>query len=87
MPASDFSGGSPYPVKLGPIGRAEATTLNAEISAFIPLIVSLIESGKAVPADYEVIGETGFESAIEAYAYQGAGKGGNKKVVVKLQDE
>ena len=87
MAASEFSGVEPYNVKLGPIGRPEATELGAQISAFIPLIVSLIESGKVVPAEYEIIGDTGFESAIEAYAYQGAGKGGNKKVLVKLQDE
>lgn len=87
MPASDFSGGTPYPIKLGPIGRPEATELNAEITAFIPLIVSLIEAGKVIPAEYEIIGQTGFESVVEAYDYQGAGKGGNRKVLVKLQDE
>jgi hypothetical protein len=87
MAASDFSGVEPYIVKLGPIGRPEATELDAQISAFIPLIISLIESGKAVPAEYEIIGQTGFESVIEAYTYQGAGKGGNKKVLVKLQEE
>jgi hypothetical protein len=87
MPASEFSGVEPSIVKLGPVGRPEATELNAQISAFIPLIVSLVESGKVVPAEYEIIGSTGFESVLEAYAYQGAGKGGNKKVLVKLQDE
>jgi len=87
MPSSSFSGGAIYPIKLGHIGRPGATELNAKISLFIPLIHSLIESGKVVPSEYEVIGKTGFESAIEAYAYQGAGKGGNKKVLVKLQSE
>jgi hypothetical protein len=87
IPASDFSGGTPYIIKLGPIGRPEATALNAELSSFIPLMYSLIESGKVVPSEYDLVGNTGFESVIEAYAYQNAGKGGNKKVVVKLQDE
>jgi len=86
MPASDFSGATPSPVKLGPIGRADATELNKEISSYIPLIVKLMEDGKVVPSEYEVIGKTGFDSVIEAWAYQSAGKGGNKKVVVKLQD-
>lgn len=87
MAASEFFGVEPYRVMLGPIGRPEATKLDAQLASYIPLIVSLIESGKVVPAEYEIIGETGFDSVLEAYAYQGAGKGGNKKVLVKLQDE
>jgi len=87
LPVEEFSGASISPVQLGPVGRPEATGLNANLSSFIPVMVSLIESGKVVPAEYEIIGSTGFESVLEAYAYQGAGKGGNKKVLVKLQDE
>jgi hypothetical protein len=86
MPASDFSGGTPYCTQLGPVGRPDATELNKEISTFIPLIVKLIEDGKVVPSEYVVIGEPGFDSVIEAWDYQSKGKGGNKKVMAKLQD-
>lgn len=86
LPATGFSGATPYQVKLGPIGREEATQLNKEIESFIPLFVKLIEDGKVVPNDYEVVGEPGFESVIEAYEYQKAGKGGSNKVLVKLQE-
>jgi hypothetical protein len=86
LPAEEFSGGKPYPVKLGPIGRAEATELDKELSSFIPLIVKLIEDGKVVPSEYEVIGKPGFESVDEAWQYQMKGSGGSNKVLVKLQD-
>ncbi|KAF2418902.1 GroES-like protein [Tothia fuscella] len=87
QPESDFSGGKHYATKLGPIGRDGADELNGQISRFIPIIVKLMENGKVVPAEYEVIGETGFESALEAFAYQQKGSGGSKKVLVKLQEE
>jgi len=86
MTAAEFGGATPYPVQLGPIGRADATDLNKDLSSYIPLIYNLVESGKIVPAEYEVIGSTGFESVPEAWKYQGSGKAGNKKVLVKLQE-
>jgi hypothetical protein len=86
MAAEDFSGGKISPVKLGPIGRDGATELDEEISSFIPLIVKLIEDGKVVPSEYEVIGETGFDSVDEAWQYQMKGSGGSNKVLAKLQD-
>jgi len=88
MPASSFSGGTPYGIEMGTIGRPDSPQLNATMSSFIPLIHSLMESGKVVPSEYVIIGEgKGIESAMEAYAFQQAGKGGNKKVLAKLQDE
>jgi len=86
MPEEDFSGGMVYPCKLGPIGRVEAPELNKDIESFIPLIVKLIEDGKVVPSEYEVIGKPGFESVIEAWAYQQKGAAGSSKVLAKLQD-
>lgn len=86
MPEDEFSGGKHYATKLGPIGRAGADELNKEIEAFIPLIVKLIEDGKVVPSEYEIIGKAGFESVPEAWAYQQRGAGGAKKVLVHLQD-
>jgi hypothetical protein len=74
------------PVELGPIGRATATETNALITKAIPLMYHLLETGAVKPAEYELIGETGFDSVSEAWAYQMSGKGGSKKVVVKLLD-
>lgn len=50
------------------------------------MIVGLVESGKIVPNEYELVGQMGFDSAIEAYDYQRKGAAGSKKVVVKLQE-
>lgn len=86
MPEEEFSGGKHYATQLGPIGRADAIGLNQQIETFIPLIVKLIEDGKVVPSEYEIIGKTGFESVLEAWAYQQKGAGGAKKVLVHLQD-
>jgi NADPH:quinone reductase-like Zn-dependent oxidoreductase len=82
----DFEGGKTYSVELGPVGRPDAVELNKLIAKYIPVITGLVEKGKLLPQDYEVVGE-GFEDAIKAYHYQLAGKGGSKKIVVKIQDE
>lgn len=86
MTSAEFNGATIYPVKLGPIGRPEAQRLNLTITKLIPLMHRLLETGAVKPAEYEVIGSGGFESVAEAWAYQGSGKAGNKKVLVKLQD-
>jgi len=83
----DFEGGKSRVIKFGPVGRPEAKDLNANIEAYIPLITGLIESGKLMPAEYEVIGEGGFEDAVKAYHHQRSGAGGSRKVVVKIQDQ
>jgi len=74
-------------VSLGPVGRPGATALNDQIAAFIPFLASMLEQGKLMPAEYVQIGGTGVESVPGALEYQTSGKGGNKKVVVKIQDE
>jgi hypothetical protein len=86
MPEEEFSGGKHYATQLGPIGRVDAVALNKEIETFVPLIVKLIEGGRVVPSEYEIIGKIGFESVLEAWAYQQKGAGGAKKVLVHLQD-
>lgn len=83
---SDFSGGKTTCIEFGPVGRPEATELNKTLEEYIPVLTKLIEEGKVLPSAYEVVGEGGFESAIEAYKYQQSGKAGNKKVIVKIQD-
>lgn len=82
----DFEGGKTHLVKLGPIGRPEAKELNDNIEKYIPVITGLIELGKVIPGEYEVIGEGGFEDAIKAYDHQRSGAGGSRKVMVKIQE-
>jgi hypothetical protein len=74
------------PISLGPVGRPEGTAINKTLREAIPYIYSLIESGKVTPAEYVQIGNAGVECIIEASAYQAAGKGGNKKVIVKVAE-
>jgi NADPH:quinone reductase-like Zn-dependent oxidoreductase len=83
----DFEGGKTYLVELGYVGRPEGAQLNKKIATYIPVITGLIEAGKLLPAEYEVIGSGGFEDAIKAYHHQLSGAGGSRKVVVKIQDE
>ncbi len=83
----DFEGGKTYLVQLGDVGRPEATALNDKIAKYIPVVLGLIESGKLVPAEYEVIGNGGLDDAVKAFHHQLSGAGGSRKVVVKIQDE
>ena len=46
----------------------------------------MLEAGKISPSEYVEVGDGGFESLIEGYAFQTSGKGGNKKVIVKVAD-
>ena len=84
---SDFEGGKTHVIQLGPIGRPDATALNGVLASYTPVIVSLVEAGKLQTAEYEVIGDGGFEDAVKAYAHQASGAGGSRKVVVKIGDE
>ena len=83
----DFEGGKTYQIALGVVGRPDGTELNAHLAKFIPLIVGLIEQDKVAPSAYDVVGQGGFEDAIEAYKYQKKGAGGANKVLVKIQDK
>ncbi|KAK6534932.1 hypothetical protein TWF281_006232 [Arthrobotrys megalospora] len=74
-----------YPISLGPLGRPEATELNEALSKYVAVIESLIDAGKVKPSKYTIVGETGFESFIEAVKVQSGGSA--KKVVAKLQEE
>ncbi len=74
------------PRTLGPIGRPEAKELNDDIAKFVPVIVGLVEKERVVPNPYDIVGEGGFESVIEALKYQQKGAGGSNKVLAKIQD-
>jgi NADPH:quinone reductase-like Zn-dependent oxidoreductase len=84
---NDFEGGKTQLVELGMVGRAEGTELNEKLGRYIPVITALIEAGKLLPAEYEVIGNGGFDDAVKAFHHQLSGAGGSRKVVVKIQDE
>jgi hypothetical protein len=71
---------------LGGIGRPEHSEFNKELSGYIPLIQELFEKEKLLPNPYELIGSGGFEDALKALEHQQKGAGGNKKVIVKIQD-
>jgi hypothetical protein len=74
-------------VRLGRIGDPTATELNKQIESYIPVIYDLVELGKLQPSEYEIIGKVGVDSVPDVYAYQQAGKGGNKKVIVQIAEE
>lgn len=82
-----FGGGSTHEVKLGPIGRPDATELNSLLEKYIPVLVKLVENGSVKIGDYEVVGGGGFEDVAKGYKYKSGGTSGLKKIVVKIQDE
>jgi hypothetical protein len=83
---TDFEGGHSYITELGPVGRPDHPELNKTLSRYISVIKELFESGKLIPNPYQLIGTGGFEDALTALEHQQKGAGGNKKVVVKIQD-
>ncbi|ERF72293.1 hypothetical protein EPUS_02180 [Endocarpon pusillum Z07020] len=83
---TDFHGGKAYAIALGPIGRAEANELNDDIAKYVPLIVGLVEKERVLPNPYDIVGNGGLESVIEALKYQQKGAGGSNKVLAKIQD-
>ena len=84
---TDFEGGKTYLTELGHIGKADEKETNEVLQKDIPMIVKLVEAGKVVSPEYEVIGQGGFDDSVKAYQHQVKGAGGSKKVVVKIQDE
>ena len=84
-----WHGGKTHEIELGPIGRPtpDATELNNDLEKYIPLLVKLVENGKIKTGEYEVIGEGGFEDIIKAYKHKAGGASGQRKIVVKVQDE
>lgn len=73
-------------IELGPIGSPGYKELNARAAKYNPIVVKLFEAGLLKPSDYDVV-EEGLEGAIKAYEYHKAGRGGNRRVLVKIQDE
>ncbi|KAK2810209.1 hypothetical protein FQN50_003179 [Emmonsiellopsis sp. PD_5] len=84
---TDFEGGKTKIVELAPIGRPEAEELNKLLAEYIPVLVAAIDHKRFGPGPYDLIGQGGFEDALEALSYQQKGAGRGNKVVVKIQDE
>ncbi|OAX81731.1 hypothetical protein ACJ72_03922 [Emergomyces africanus] len=85
---TDFEGGKTKNVELGPVGRPNEEHLNNVLAEYIPVFVALFEQGgQLVPPPYDMVGQGGFEDALDAHQYQQKGAGGANKVVVKIQDE
>jgi NADPH:quinone reductase-like Zn-dependent oxidoreductase len=81
-----FGGGQTYEVELGPIGRPDSP-LNKIMESYIPLLIKLVENGRVKPGEYEVVGDGGFEDLVKAYKAKAGGASGQRKIVVKIQDE
>ena len=82
-----WSGGQTYEIELGPIGRPDAKDLNGFLEKVIPVLVKLVEHGKVKSGDYEVIGDGGLEDIVRAYKHKAGGASGQRKIVVKVQEE
>ena len=65
------------------IGRDDAKELNDKMLVFLPFLTELIAQGKYKPNDHVVAADK-IEKAPEAFAFQSSGKGGPKKVLVKV---
>lgn len=84
-----FEGIKIHRVQLGLIGQSgeeikHKPDINKHISSMFPMIVGLVEAGKVVPNQYQVVGE-GFESIADAVSQQQKSGGAGGKFVVKLQ--
>jgi hypothetical protein len=84
---TDFEGGHSYIVVLGPVGRPSAPEVNEKLSSYIPALVKLIEAGKLLVGPYDLLGDGGFEGAIQALTHFEQSGGSSKKIVVKIGDE
>jgi len=84
---TDFEGGHSYIVALGPVGRPSAPEVNEKLSSYIPALVKLIEAGKLLAGPHVLLGDGGFEDAIQALTHFEQSGGSSKKIVVKIGNE
>jgi len=83
---TDFEGGHSYLVGLGPVGRPSSPKLNEQLSSYIPTLVEFIEAGRLLPGPHVLLGDGGFEDAIQALTQFEQSGGSSKKIVVKIRD-
>jgi len=77
-----------YRIDLGLIGRsgdAHAETINNFIESYIPKLENYLGNGMLKPMEYDIVA-TEFEGVVKGIDALSAGKGGGKKIVVRLQD-
>lgn len=77
-------------VSLGLIGRSgpeiqASPTVNDDIASYVPMVVELVEAGKLIPNQYQIVGDVGFDGVIKALDMQAKGAGSGAKLVVRLQ--
>ncbi|EEH10191.1 predicted protein [Histoplasma capsulatum G186AR] len=85
---TDFEGVKTKVVELAVIGRPHAEHTNKVLAEYIPVFVALFEhENQLFPPPYDLVGQGGFEDALEAHQYQQKGAGRSNKVVAKIQDE
>ncbi|KAG5300986.1 oxidoreductase, zinc-binding dehydrogenase family, conidia-enriched transcript [Histoplasma ohiense] len=85
---TDFEGVKTKLVELAVIGRPHAEHTNKVLAEYIPVFVALFEhENQLFPPPYDLVGQGGFEDALEAHQYQQKGAGRSNKVVAKIQDE
>lgn len=70
-------------IQLAVIGRDEGVEVNKNIASYSPMLTDLLAMGKLRPSDYILVADS-IEKAPEAFAFQQSGKGGPKKVLVKV---
>lgn len=73
-----------HAISLGPVGKPNER-INDVIKGFLPHIYKLVQDGKLEPQEPVLVGE-GVDALPEAHEFQKAGKGGSKKVLVKIAD-
>lgn len=72
-------------VQLGAIGKSDAAELNGYIASYVPMIEDLVEAGKLIPNDYQIIGQVGLESVIQAWKEQQKNSGAGGKYLARIQ--
>lgn len=88
-PVEPIDGIELYRMNLGLLGRTGnpvAEEVNGEVEKFIPKLEKLLANGHLKPMDYQCAG-VGFGGVSEGIQAMNSGKGGGKKIVVRLQDE
>ena len=70
-------------IALGVIGRPDSKEVNKNVASYLPMLSDLLVMGKLRPSDY-IVAADNIEKAPEAFEFQQSGKGGPKKVLVKI---
>jgi len=71
---------------IGRTGDENTLAVNQDIEDFIPKLEALFANDSLKPMDYEVVGETGFESVLKGLKVLNSKKSGVKKVVVRVAE-